>query len=69
MALDHEICGVAGCTVHTGLAKENTPISVRNEQIKEDWVSGDWTLDELVSFWGTKPESIVSIVRGLKIKA
>lgn len=63
MVLDHEICNVAGCAIHTGWVKA-TEYGVRNKQIREDWVSGAWTLEELSSFWGLKPLSIKSIVRG-----
>lgn len=63
MVLDNERCSVAGCTVHTGWVK-TTKLCVRNEQIRDDWLSGAWTLEELSSFWGLRPLSIESIVRG-----
>jgi hypothetical protein len=63
MVLDHETCNVAGCAIHTGWVKTTT-YGVRNAQIRDDWLSGAWTLEELSSFWGLKPLSIKSIVRG-----
>jgi hypothetical protein len=63
MVLDNERCNVVGCDLHKGWVK-TTPFSVRNEQIRDDWASGVWTLEELSSFWGLKPLVIMSIVRG-----
>lgn len=63
MVLDHERCSHPRCTIHTGWTKA-TRVSVRNEQIRDDWASGVWTLEELSSFWGLKPLVIATIVRG-----
>lgn len=62
MALDHEYCRVLGCTLHIGSSK-GTSITRRNEQIKDDWKSGHWTLEELSSYWGLKPLVVAHIVR------
>ena len=62
MVLDHEVCRVLGCALHTGRVKK-TSITSRNDQIRDDWESGDWTLEELSSFWGMKPLAIAHIVR------
>lgn len=62
MVLDHERCGVDGCVQHLGRAK-STDDSRRDSQIKEDWDSGEWTLDDLSSFWGLAPRKISMIIR------
>jgi len=62
MALDNERCHVAGCTVHRGWIKL-TPITKRDAQIIEDFQSGDWSVQELSSFWGLSPLRISKIAR------
>lgn len=62
MVLDHEMCGVPGCTVHRGIAKPAFKLS-RDQQIQEDWVSGEWTVEELGSFWGLDFRTIEKVVR------
>jgi hypothetical protein len=62
MVLDHQVCNVIGCDLHYGWSKE-TPAVVRNEQIRDDWKSGHWMIEELAFFWGLKPESIFNILR------
>lgn len=62
MVLDHEICGVPGCTVHTGAAKAVFKLS-RDDQIMEDWASGEWTMEELGFFWELKTDTISAIIR------
>lgn len=66
MVRDNESCRVPGCTVHIAFPRK-TSLSYRNEQIREDWASGDWTVDELSSFWGLKRQVIVNIIRGVEI--
>jgi hypothetical protein len=61
MVLDHERCNFAGCAVHVGLTK-GTPTVKRNQQIRDDWRSGLWTVEELSSFWGLMPLTISTIV-------
>ena len=34
----------------------------RNRQIREDWRSGLWTVEELSCFWGLDPRQIAEIV-------
>ena len=65
MVLDNEFCKVDGCTLHVG-QRRKTSTSVRNDQIRDDWASGAWTLEELSYFWGVKPLSIAFIVRGVE---
>lgn len=62
MVLDHEVCRVPGCTVHTGKAKAVFKFT-RDEQILEDWVSGEWTVEELGFFWELKTDTISGIIR------
>jgi hypothetical protein len=62
MVLDHQVCGVLGCGLHYGWSKE-TPVVIRNKQIRDDWKSGHWLVEELSFFWGLKPKLIISIVR------
>ena len=62
MVLDHEVCKVPGCTVHTGRAKAVFRLT-RDEQILDDWSSGEWTLEELGFFWELKSDTIAGIVR------
>jgi len=51
MVRDNEVCLVHGCMLHTGWRRA-TPQIKRDEQIREDWESGDWTVEELSYFWG-----------------
>lgn len=63
MALDNERCEVSGCTLHRGWRRV-TPGKKRDAQILEDWASGEWSVDELSSFWGLTPLRIMAITRG-----
>jgi Mor family transcriptional regulator len=62
MVLDHEVCRVPGCTVHTGKAKAVFKFT-RDEQILEDWASGEWLVEELGSFWRLDSRTIEGIIR------
>lgn len=61
MVLDHQCCSVEGCTVHVGMVK-TTPNVKRNKQIRDDWASGLWTVEELSYFWGLRPREVSRIV-------
>jgi hypothetical protein len=61
MVLDNEVCDVKGCTLHTGWEK-TTPISYQNRQIRSDWKTGHWTVEELAAFWGVSHLSIIRTV-------
>jgi len=65
MVLDNESCKVLGCTLHVDEIRE-TSTDFRNEQIREDWASGEWNIEELSSFWGVTPVSIYLIVGGVR---
>jgi hypothetical protein len=64
MVLDNERCSQPDCKVHPGWTKK-TSIARRNEQIRDDWSSGSWTLEELGYFWGLKPLVVSGIVQGV----
>lgn len=64
MVRDNERCSHRGCSLHPGWSR-TTSLSHRNEQIRDDWASGDWTLEELGYFWGLKPLVVAGIVRGV----
>lgn len=64
MVRDNEQCSMPGCKVHQERAR-STSLSYRNEQVRDDWASGEWTLEELGCFWGLKPLTVASIVRGV----
>lgn len=69
MVLDHESCSVEGCVLHPGLPKPPQSLARRNEDIREDWKSGKWFVEELASFWGVRTQLIESIVAGRVDKA
>lgn len=64
MVLDHEYCRVLDCTWHPCATKPQQSFAKRNEQIREDWKSGDWLVEELSYFWGLKRTVIAGIIRG-----
>ncbi len=64
MVRDNERCSRPECKIHTGWAKFTT-FKIRNEQIRDDWLSGEWSLEELGCFWGLKPSVVAGIVRGV----
>lgn len=68
MVLDHESCFVSGCTFHQERLK-TTSTTDRNAQIREDWKTGSWTVEELSYFWNLNPRLIQStIAKGNHVK-
>lgn len=61
MVLDHERCNVSGCTMHPGWVRA-TSRSEQNCQIRDDWASGLWSVEELSCFWGLNPLVVSTII-------